>query len=72
VPVYQDILPWDRLSQVIEMLLWPIQVAHLMVLAMLKDVDYLLIAKPVAFNQLGIRCDCATSLLMLSVIGSSL
>jgi len=53
-------------------LLWPIQVVHLMVFAMLKDVDYLLIAKPVAFNQLGIRRDCATSLLMLSVIGSSL
>jgi hypothetical protein len=53
-------------------LLWPIQVAYLLVLAMLKDVDYLLIAKPVAFNHLGIRRDCATSLLILSVIGSSL
>jgi hypothetical protein len=54
------------------MLLWPIQVAYLVVLAMLKDVDYLLIAKPVAFNHLGIRRDCAMSLLMLLVIGSSL
>jgi len=43
------------------MLLWPIQVAYLMVLAMLKDVDYLLIDKPVAFNHLGIRHDCAAS-----------
>ena len=32
-----------------------------MVLAMLKYVGYLLIAKPVTFNQLGIRRDCATS-----------
>jgi hypothetical protein len=54
------------------MLLWPIQVAYLVVLAMLKDVDYLLIAKPVVFNHLGIRRDCAMSLLMLLVIGSSL
>jgi hypothetical protein len=30
------------------------------VLAMLNFVDYLLIAKPDAFNQLGIRRDCAT------------
>jgi hypothetical protein len=54
------------------MLLWPIQVAYFMVLAMVKDVDYLLIAKPVAFNNLGIHRDCATSLLMSLVIGSSL
>ena len=73
--VYQDILTWDGLSQVIEMcscFSGLFKVAYLMVLAMLKDVDYLLIAKPVAFNHLGIRRDCATSLLMLSVIGSSL
>ena len=58
---------WDAFT-----LLWPIQVAYLLVLAMLKDVGYLLIAIPVAFNHLGIRHDCATSLLMLLVIGSSL
>ena len=32
----------------------------LVVLAVGKGADYLLIAKPVAFNQLGIRYDCAT------------
>lgn len=37
-----------------------------------KDVDYLLIAKPVAFNHLGIRHDCAVSFIMIrSVVGSS-
>ncbi len=30
-------------------------------LAMLNEVDYLLIAKPVAFNHLKIRRDCARS-----------
>ena len=30
-----------------------------LVFALKKDVDYLLIAKPVAFNHLGIRLDCA-------------
>ena len=39
-----------------------------MVLAMLKDVDYLLIAKPVAFNHLGIRRDCAISCRSLVVL----
>jgi hypothetical protein len=36
-----------------------------------RDVDYLLIAKPVAFNHLGIRLDCAL-LLAMPVAGSSL
>jgi hypothetical protein len=31
----------------------------LLVFAKTKDVDYLLIAKPAAFNQLGIHHDCA-------------
>ena len=35
------------------------QVGYHQVLAMLKVADYLLIAKPVASNQSGIRCDCA-------------
>jgi len=37
------------------------QVKHCCVFATMKDVDYLLIAKPVAFNQLGIHHDCAVS-----------
>lgn len=42
------------------------------VFAKKKDVDYLLIAKPVAFNHLGIRHDCAVSFIMIrSVVGSS-
>lgn len=36
------------------------QVGYFRVLALWDGADYLLIAKPVAFNQLGIRCDCAT------------
>jgi hypothetical protein len=36
-------------------------VGYLLVLAMLNGVDYLLIAKPDAFNSSGIRRDCATS-----------
>lgn len=74
-PVYQDILTWDGLSQAIGLrsrFLGLFKVAYLTVLAKLKDVDYLLIAKPVAFNHLGIRRDCAMSLLTLPVIGSSL
>jgi hypothetical protein len=39
---------------------------------MKKDVDYLLIAKPVAINHLGIRRDCATSYATMPVAGSSL
>jgi hypothetical protein len=43
-----------------------------MVFAKAKGVDYLLMAKPVAFNQLGIRHDCAVSFMIRSVVGSSL
>ena len=42
------------------------------VLAVVNDADYLLMAKPVAVNHLGIRRDCATSVEMLLVAGSSL
>ena len=75
VPVYQDVLTRDGLSQAIGLrsrFLGLFKVAYLTVLAKLKDADYLLIAKPVAFNHLGIRRDCAMSLLTLPVIGSSL
>jgi hypothetical protein len=34
--------------------------------------DYLLIAKPVAFNPSGIRYDCATFVAKLPVVSSSL
>ncbi len=40
--------------------------------AMLKDVDCLLIAKPVATNYLGIRRDCAIVVRLWPVVGSSL
>lgn len=39
-----------------------VKVGYLWVLAVGKVVGYLLIAKPVAFNLLGIRHDCATVL----------
>jgi hypothetical protein len=48
------------------------KVKYHQVFAMKKGVDYLLIAKPVAFNQLGIRHDCAVSFMIWSVVGSSL
>jgi hypothetical protein len=44
----------------------------LLVFAKKRDVDYLLIAKPVAFNHLGIRHDCAVSFVIRLVVGSSL
>ena len=35
---------------------WPIKIVkHVNVFALRKDVDYLLMARPVAFNHLGIR-----------------
>src|ERR1700733_12777458 len=43
-----------------------------LVSAMLKDVDCLLIAKPVATNYLGIRRDCAIVVRLWPVVGSSL
>jgi len=62
-PVYQATLTWDGY--------WPSNCGVFgllcsqsrvpLVLAMEKAVDYLLIAKPVAFNHLGIRRDCAVS-----------
>jgi hypothetical protein len=74
-PVYQATLTWDGY--------WPSDCRSLtasarsqsrvpLVLAMKKAVDYLLIAKPVAINHLGIRRDCAVSLLTWPVVGSSL
>jgi hypothetical protein len=36
----------------------------LFVFAKEKDVDYLLIARPVAFNQSGIHHDCAVSFMI--------
>jgi hypothetical protein len=39
---------------------------------MLKNVDCLLIAKPVATNYLGIRRDCAIVVRLWLVVGSSL
>jgi hypothetical protein len=49
------------------------QVKHFYVFAMLKNVDYLLIAKPyIASNHLGIRRDCAVPFVILPVAGSSL
>jgi hypothetical protein len=42
---------WGLLSHLLGLL----EVKHFTVFAMRKDVDYLLIAKPVAFNHLGIR-----------------
>ena len=42
------------------------------VLAMGKDVDYLPMAKPVAFNHLGIHYGCASSSVMRPTVGSSL
>lgn len=43
-------------------------------LAMWRDVDYLLMANPVAFNHLRIRRDCEAPVLkrLLPVVGSSL
>jgi hypothetical protein len=52
--------------------LGPIKVEHLTMFAMRKDVDYLLIAKPVAFNHLGIHRGCASSTAMRPAVGSSL
>lgn len=43
-----------------------------LVFAKTKGVDYLLMAKPVAFNQSRIRHDCAVSCMIRSVVGSSL
>ena len=40
----------------------PIESQALSELAMLNEVDYLLIAKPVAINQMKIRRDCVQSL----------
>jgi len=48
------------------------QVKYRKVFAKKRDVDYLLIAKPVAFNQLRIRHDCAVSFMIWSIVGSSL
>ena len=42
-----------------------------LVFAKKKDVDYLLMAKPVAINQLRIHHDCAVSFMIWSVVGSS-
>jgi len=43
------------------------KVGYFRVLAMLEWADYLLIANPVAFNQLGIRYYCA--MLLANVAG---
>jgi len=76
-PVYQVKLAWNRIwpgnsGGLFLILPWPIEVKHFMVFAMTKDVDYLLIAKPVAFNHLGIRYGCASSSVMKPTVGSSL
>ena len=65
-PVYQAILTWNGFGpsssgdRFMRSLVLASQVP--LVLALKKDVDYLLIAKPVALNHLGIRRDCAASL----------
>jgi hypothetical protein len=63
-PVYQDTLTWNRLGRArLRQMSLCSKVKYLSVLALLKAVDCLLIAKPVATNHLGIRLYCAVSLL---------
>jgi hypothetical protein len=77
VPVYQDVLAWDvfragRFESCLCALFLPSKSDTVLVSAMLKDVDCLLIAKPVATNYLGIRRDCAIVVRLWPVVGSSL
>ena len=59
-PAYQDVLTWNGClpgNSEVPQLLGRSKVKYLLVPAMKKNVDYLLIAKPVAFNHLRIRSD---------------
>jgi hypothetical protein len=77
-PVYQVKLTWNRFwlgnsgGLDSEFPLCPLKSSTFMVFAMTKAVDYLLIAKPVASNHLGIHHGCASSSGMKSAVGSSL
>jgi hypothetical protein len=74
-PVYQDVPTWDGClpgnSEVSNFLAYP-KSSTFVVPAMKKNVDYLLIAKPVAFNHSRIRCDCALFMQTRPVASSSL
>ena len=76
-PAWQGVLTWDgsgwAFTSDSNWRCWPdSKSGTLWVPAMRNGADYLLIAKPVAFNQLGIRCDCAKFVQTEPVVSSSL
>jgi hypothetical protein len=72
---WQSVLAWDSLTRQLEreysLSSLRSQVPY-RCLQWTENVDYLLIAKPVAINHLGIHCDCCRHFLCWPVVGSSL